>query len=259
MTASPEDPSHRQSYEKLKELYPTYNFDRRRYGDQLAETTLLAVAAPTAGGKSTLIHETLKLDPEIHMYQSSTTRPPEARDTGEYRHVAIEEFEEAVADHSLVNYFPHPSGHIYGTFISGFQAPITIGAIATASIEQLITAGFRDVRTVYALTDGPTYATRLGLDQIGNAQSRIWSPDIRKRLVESVQSLAFARDNAGESWFTPIQLTNEPGSLQQSARNLARIGHERSAERLSVPRTRELIAQMNAVAREGLARLDTVQ
>jgi hypothetical protein len=259
MEPSPEDPSHRQTFEQLKQLYPRYSFDSQRHGAQLADITLLAVAAPTAAGKSTLINETLAIDDDIHMYQSSTTRPPEARDRGEYRHVPIEAFAEAAAERSLVNYFPHPNGHIYGTFTSGFKAPITIGAIATASMEQLFDAPFRDVRAVYTLTDGPTYASRLGLESITDTNNRMHSPDIRKRLVESLQSLEFATANASEDWFTAIQLTNGPGSLQRSARNLARIGHERSAESLSVPYARHLAQEMGAVAREAIARLDAVQ
>lgn len=258
MEASPEEASHRQLYDQLAKAYPQYSFDRKRYGDRLADVTLIAVAAPTAAGKSTLINKTLALDSDIHMYQSSTTRPEEARDTGEYHRVSIETFATAAAERSLVNYFPHPNGHIYGTFTDGFTAPITIGAIATASMEQLLDAGFRDIRTVYALTDGPTYATRLGLDTALDAESRMQSPDIRKRLVESLQSLSFAQANIEEDWMTPIQLTNELNSLAYSAYNLARIGRERSAETLNSSYARKLISEMGAVARLALQRLDTL-
>lgn len=261
MTVSPEDPSHRRGYEALSAAYPFYSFDTVRYGHELEEVTLLAVVAPTAAGKSTLIKKVIELDDDIHSYQSSTTRPREARDGDEYRtDVPMTEFEQAVADRSLVNYFPHPSGHIYGTFVDGFKRPpITIGAIATASLEQLFTAGFRDVRTIYTVTDGETYASRLGLDSLNRPKSRIHSADIRKRLVESLQSLDFADYNAGEDWMSVVRLTNEPGSLETSARNLARIGHERTAESLSTTYSHELINQMRAVAKEALHRLDVVQ
>jgi hypothetical protein len=259
MATSPEDPSHRRIYEQLKQAHRFYSFDRRTYGHEIEDITLLAVMAPTGAGKSTLINETLAIDDEIHMYQSSTTRPPEARDTGEYRVVPIEEFETAIAARSLVNYFPHPNGHIYGTFTSGFKAPVTIGAIAAASLEQLMDAGFREVRTVYTVMDGATYATRLGLDTIARPDSRMASPDIRKRLEEGRTSLSFAEANAEEDWFTSVRLTNGEHSLHHSARNLARIAHDRTAESVTAPHARQLIAEMRAVIDEAIDRLDTVQ
>ncbi len=261
MTISPEDPSYRQSFERLKEHYPYYSFDRRRYGSELENVTLLAVVAPTAAGKSTLIQETIALDDDIHLYESSTTRPREPRDGDDYRtDVPIAAFEQAVAERSLVNYFPHPSGHIYGTFVDGFsRPPVVIGAIATASIEQLFHVGFQDVRTVYTVTDADTYAQRIGLEGIDRPESRLHSHDIRKRLVESLRSLEFAEMNIDEDWMTAIQLSNEPGSLQRSARNLSRIAHDRTAESLSTPHTKELIEQMRMVASAAIARLDAVQ
>lgn len=258
MAPSPEDPSHSRLFEQLHTQHPRYIFDRKRYGDHLADITFLAVSGPTAAGKATLINETLELDTDIHPYRSSTTQPLELGNSPRHQQVPIEQFAAAVAEGSLVNYYPHPNGHIYGTFLDGFSAPITIGAVATGSMEQLFDAGFRDVRTVYTLTDGATYKERLGLERIDETFTKDRADALRKRLVESLHSLAFADNNSGEDWFTAVQLSNEPGALTQAAHNVARIGHERSAQTLSIPYTRSLISEMSAVATKALRYLDTV-
>lgn len=258
MPPSPEDPSHRRLFDQLHTQHSRYSFDRKRYGDRLADITFLAVSGPTQAGKATLIREAIADDSDLHLYQSSSTQPPEDDTPQKHRYAPIEVFANAVANGSLVNYYPHPNGHIYGTFLNGFQAPITIGAVSTGSIEQLFDAGFHDVRTVYTLTDGPTYEARLGLSAIDETLPLQRAEALRKRLIESLNSLAFAHANSEEDWFTAVQLSNEPGALKQAARNVARIGHERSAQTLTTPYTRSLISEMSAVATKALHYLDTV-
>lgn len=236
-----------------------YYIDSRRYANELHEITFLAGVGPTASGKSTLIRETLNLDPEIHQYLSSTTRPRTPRDGDDYETgdegVTLDDFYEAVKEHSMLNYFVHPNGHLYGTFLKGIKPPFTIGAIGAKTVPQLMAAGFHDFHSIYTLMDGDTYADRLGLEKGNNGihtirpKSRLESPDIRPRLQEGLASLAFARVNLDFQWMTPMQLTNDPGSLQESARQIVNLAYERSIPTITKRHSLMLIDEMTDVIR----------
>lgn len=255
-----EDPSDSDRRAYLERQQPHYAIDRKRHDRYLGDITLLGIVGPTAAGKSTLINRVIALDTDIHLYESSTTRPRAPRDGADYRtDVPLKEFYDAVKDESLINYFVHPNGHVYGTFLSGVKPPVTIGAIATDTLLQLSDAGFYDCRTVYTAMDGQTYAQRLGLNNPEQADSRLSQPDILPRLRESLASITFARMNLDQQWLSAIQLSNEPGSLDRSAADIARLAHQRTFPTLSTSHALGLLSEMEDVARQAISRASSVQ
>ncbi|MAU33969.1 hypothetical protein CL689_00310 [Candidatus Saccharibacteria bacterium] len=255
-----EDPSDSDRRAYLERHQPHYAIDRRKHARYLGDITLLGIVGPTAAGKSTLMRRVIALDPDIHPYESSTTRPRSPRDGTDYRtDVPLKEFYDAVKDESLINYFVHPNGHVYGTFLDGVKPPVTIGAIATDTLLQLSDAGFYDCRIAYTAMDGQTYADRLGLSNPERFDSRLRQPDILPRLQEGLSSLAFARMNLDQQWLSAIQLSNEPGSLDRSAADIARLAHQRTFPTLSTSHALGLLSEMEDVARQAIDRVSSVQ
>ena len=227
-----------------------YYFDSKRYGKDLEDVTLIAISGPTAAGKSTLVRAASEAH-DIAQLQSSMTRSMEDRDAHEPHHrfeVPLQEFYDAVAQRSIVNFFVNRNNHVYGTFTSGFSKPLTIGAIGVDTLEQLGNAGFRDVRALYTVMSGEDYAARLGLDRIHQA-------DIVPRLHEGLDSLDFAERNLQHAWLTPIRLSNEPGELERAAEDVGKISHHHSLQTLSTYEAIRFIGEMRAVAQSALARI----
>lgn len=242
-------PSHEEMLQYLIEREDTYYPDYARTSTSLGRTSMICVVGPSGDGKSTLVHETTASDPEIREYISSTTREPAPRDRGEYRYVTIEDFYKGVREGVIVNYFVHPNGNVYGTFLDGFHRPYTIGAIAAANVEQLQNAGFRDTQVIFPVMTGETYATRIGLD-------RIHQPDILPRLKEGIPSLEFGRLNAGEPWLTFLELDNIPGSLQTAADKVSQIARHHSVPSVETGLAIKYIGEMEAVIREAIRRIN---
>lgn len=252
-------PSEEEMLEYLRhEQKQGYYVDYSRSSVALGRITLLAVAAPTAAGKSTLIRRVVERDPEINLYKSSTTRERAERDGDDYvtatEGMTVAKFYEGVRKREVVNFFVHRTNNVYGTFFDGFKSPYTIGAIGTDTIEQLQGAGFRDVQTIYTLTDAETYEQRLH-------QGRVLQKDILPRLHEGLVSLDFARQNAGEQWMTFLELKNEElpgntGALDEASDTISQIARHNTVSSLELDRAQHLIGDMEMVIRGAIRRLN---
>ncbi len=249
MTTIEQSAGRQQMVDYLKEEHEKgYAVNREIAAAHLGSITLLAILGPTAAGKSTLVNRVIEKNLSVNLYLSSTTRPRAPRDGTDYRtDVPIEEFYEAVQERSLVNYFVHPSDNLYGTFLSGFRPPVTIGAIGASSLPQLEEAPFQDMHSLYTVMDGATYAYRLGLDQIEGSEGRIHQNDIAARLQESLASISFARTHLNHPGFGALRLTNDPGGLDDAAETVVDIAYSRGASHLRPKLVHGLLDEMNDV------------
>lgn len=80
-------------------------------------TRLTVIAGPTAVGKGTVVREILRLNPEIRLSVSVTTRPPRSDevDGKHYFFVSEEKFDELLAGDQLLEYATVHKVHRYGT------------------------------------------------------------------------------------------------------------------------------------------------
>lgn len=248
-TSALEPSDHQEIVRYLRQEQDNYSFDQDKYGHHLGRISLLAVAGPTASGKSTLVREVSRQADDIHELASTMTRPRAKRDEPHHHtDVPFEVFQQDVKDRRFVNYFVNDSDQAYGTLPEGFTAPITIGAIGADNIPQLLDVFGGRAHPVYTLMEGPVYASRIGMDRINDAT-------IVPRLIEGRRSLHFARENHREEWMNFVQLDNLEGGLQRAAREVIYIAYQNTHPMLTNDRRLELIEEMDAVIVGTLRRL----
>lgn len=243
------EPSREETFRYLEKIHPSYTFDAATYGRMLGNVSLIALIGPTAAGKSTLVQKVTELDPEITPMISTMTRAARPNESPYNRpDTPMTTFKEAVENRSVVHYFPSPTGEIYGTFPDGFTAPITIGEIASSTLDQINNIGLRELWPIYTLMSGSTYATRIRLD-------RIQDPSMKGRIQEGLSSLDFAEDNHDHSWLQFIELDNQEGSLESSAGAVINIARQHTYPLVTPRRRIELINEMRAVLRAAQDRI----
>lgn len=248
-TSATEPSDHSEILRYLREEHNNYTFDQETYGRQLAHISLLAVTGPTAAGKSTLVREVSRQADDIHELTSTMSRPRERRDEPHHHtDVPLSDFAAGVREQRLVNYFVNDTDHVYGTYPEGFTHPITIGAIGSDHIPQLLDVFTERSNAVYTLMSGSVYASRLGMDRIND-------PTIVPRLREGRRSLQFARDNQNAHWMNFVELDNLDGSLQRAAREVIHIAYHNTHPILTDQHTRDLIDEMDAVIVSTMRRL----
>ncbi len=158
-------------------------------GDDLRDKTLVTVIAPTAVGKSALIADIVSCAQAqgidgIAEVGTRTTRPARAGDPVNYvtglSHQAVGS---AIAAGQLVNWAPHPSGHIYGTDVASYPGDINLLPTLPAAVPMLARAGFGRMVQIYLTTDPETWSARLR-ERVGE--------QLDARLQEAEDSLDWA-------------------------------------------------------------------
>lgn len=212
----------------LRKKQPLYRYEplenglKLNYSD-LNDKTLIAVIGPTGVGKSTLTDEVLRLDSDIRPIGTTTTRERRPSDPIEFKTanegVTHMSMNQAIIEGVMVNYSVNDTGHVYGTMPEDFHGEHNIGPILSDSIDNLMTAGFKEFSPIFVAARGLVYQQRL-------EKERLDFPDISKRLVEAMGSITFARMNADASWLSFIDTGNSPESLHSAASDVVRIAHQ---------------------------------
>ncbi|MDQ4019755.1 MAG: guanylate kinase, partial [Actinomycetota bacterium] len=106
---------------------------------------LVVVTGPSGAGKGTLIRRLVKLNPDLEVAVSATTRPKRAgeRDAGDYHFLTEEEFVERVEHGEFLEHVVYVSGHRYGTLVSEVERILDRGRSCVLELE---TAGARRVK-----------------------------------------------------------------------------------------------------------------
>jgi len=144
----------------------------------------------------------------------------------------------------LVNYSVFDTNHIYGTAPEDI-GEYAIGPILSDSIDNLMTAGFKDFYPVFVVARGEVYQKRL-------EQERMHFPDIAKRLVEAMGSLAFARMNVDAPWLNFVDTGDSDKEKEDAARDIIRTVNHNTHPIMTLGRKLQLITEMeNAVQNIG--------
>lgn len=209
--------------------------------DALGARSFTAIVGPTGVGKTTISNEVIRLDPEVQLVNSTTTRERREGDPIGFRTategVTYGEFNDAVTNANLVN-FNVIGQHVYGTYQSGFPGQYNIGPIMSESIPQLDHSGFQRFNVAYMVVDRETYQQRL-------YSERAAFPDIQARLAEGQRSIDFARRNLTEDWLRFVENLPEPNGVTKAARKIIAMTRGNSSEILLDSRAEQYLDEMS--------------
>lgn len=224
----------------LREKQSDYRFEPLDNYSELSSKTFVATIGPSESGKTVLTNEVLRLAPEFSAIGTTTTRARKSGDPANFKTanegVSYTTFNEDVINRKLVNYSIFDTGHAYGTAPEDI-GEFAIGPILSDSIDNLSSAGFRDFYPVFVVARGALYQRRL-------EQNRINDPDIGKRLVEGLGSLAFAKRNVEEPWLHFVDTGDTPEELEAAAMAIIRTIHQGTQPIISTPHKLQLITEM---------------
>lgn len=195
----------------------------------LGRKSFAAIAGPMNSGKTTASNEAICTDQDLYLVNSTLTRRRRASDPLEYRTadegVTYAEFETAVTQRSLVN-VNVIGDQLVGTYPTGFPGEYNIGPIVMRSVDAFIQSGFKRFDIGYMIVNSDTYEERL-------RQEPTDAPNYTTRLLESQESLKFAKRNLGADWITCIESSSEPDSAAKAARKIIHLVRGHSTEMMS--------------------------
>jgi guanylate kinase len=117
---------------------------------------LFIVAAPSGGGKTSLIRGLLELDPKLALSVSHTTRParPGEQDGQHYHFVSVTEYEQMVANGEFVEH-AQVFDHFYGTSHQAISAKLAAGFDVLLDIDwqgaRQVRDGFPDSCSIFII------------------------------------------------------------------------------------------------------------
>lgn len=226
----------------LREKQSDYRFEPLDNYSELSSKILVATIGPTESGKSTLTDEVIRLEPTFTPNGTRTTRARTALDPENFKtategvtHLSMNE---DIISRKLVNYSVYNTGHIYGTAPEDI-GEFAIGPILSDSIENLMTAGFKDFYPIFIVARGALYQQRL-------ERKNLNTPDMKQRLVEAMGSLLFARLNVEAPWLTFIDTGDSTEELETAAKDIIRIAHQRTHPLMITSRRLQLLDEMQS-------------
>ncbi|RWZ78644.1 MAG: hypothetical protein EOT05_02745 [Candidatus Microsaccharimonas sossegonensis] len=224
----------------LRAKQPDYRFEPIDDYSELSDKTLVATIGPIGSGKSTLSDKIIQLAPEFKPNGTRTTRARRPTDPDNFKTanegITHRSMNEDIINRKLVNYSVFNNGHLYGTAPEDI-AEYAIGPILSDSIDNLVSAGFKDFIPVFTVARGPLYQRRL-------EQERLHFPDIRDRLVEAMGSLTFARLNVEAPWLSFVDTGDTPEQLETAASDVIRTAYQRTHPIMSTERKLKLLYEM---------------
>lgn len=198
--------------------------------------TLYVIAAPSGGGKTSLIAALLERDPNVRLSVSYTTRPPRPgeEDGTHYHFVEKDEFRELVRDDALLEY-AEVYGHHYGTGRAAVEAELEAGHDVLLDIDwqgaQQIRSTFPASCTIFVLPPS-LEELRRRLERRGQDDREV----IDKRMAEARSEIAHWRE------FDFIVVNDD---FDEALADLHAVIHERRTLRPNLPdRIAPLLAEL---------------
>ncbi|HEY8886642.1 MAG TPA: hypothetical protein VIM31_04060 [Candidatus Microsaccharimonas sp.] len=244
MTNSGElSPLDREIAQSLRLKQPDYRFEPFETYSELSGKTFVATIGPTESGKSILTSEVVRLAPEFTPNGTRTTRERKPNDPHNFRTandgITHRSINEDIINHKLVHYSVFPTGHVYGTAPEDIDE-YAIGSVLSDSIENLMTAGFKEFFPVFVVARGALYQQRL--------EQHLEIPGLRNQLSGAMGSLMFARLNVEAPWLNFVDIGDSDETLQAAAQDIIRSAYQRTHPIMTSGRRLQLISEMeNAV------------
>lgn len=198
--------------------------------------TLYVIAAPSGGGKTSLIAALLERDPNVRLSVSYTTRPPRPgeEDGTHYHFVEKDEFRKLVREDALLEY-AEVYGHHYGTGRAAVEAELEAGHDVLLDIDwqgaQQIRSTFPASCTIFVLPPS-LEELRRRLERRGQDDREV----IDKRMAEARSEIAHWRE------FDFIVVNDD---FDEALADLHAVIHERRTLRPNLPdRIAPLLAEL---------------
>lgn len=221
-----------------------YRFEPTEKYSELSDKVFVATIGPTSSGKTTLANEVIRLAPEFTPNGTRTTRARRPTDPLNFKTanegVTHHSMNDDVINQKLVNYSVFDTGHIYGAAPEDI-GNYAIGSILSDSIDNLMTAEFKEFCPVFVVARGALYQQRL-------EQERLRFPDIHQRLYEAMSSLTFARLNIEAPWLNFVDTGDSPEELFVAADAVIRTTYQHTHPVMAIDHRLMLLHEMeNAV------------
>jgi len=226
----------------LRHNQPYYRFDA---ATQLQDKTAIGLIGPTGIGKTTLSNEVARIDTDITTINTTTTRRRRSDDPERFKTanegVTYQSMYRSILERKLVNYSVNDDDHIYGTSPADFGGEFAIGPMSSDSVDNLMTAGFRDFFPVVMVAEPDVYRQRL---QWRIEQRQEPAEHLEKHLHDSLATLAFARMNFDAQWLSFIDSGDSQEGLEQAARDVTKIAYQRTLPIMTYERRLQLLDDM---------------
>lgn len=206
------------------------------------------LVAPTKVGKSKVIEEVLRMEPDWREAGSITTRSGRPNDPSNYvTGVPVEEMRSYIDRQVLINYAVMDTGHIYGTFPDGFAGDINLLPTQFRNVEVLQNAGFKQTESIFLVTEAERWREAL-------LAAGMEDKEYKDRLDEGIASLEFALLNASEPWLHFVENSRQATGFHIAAQKVIAITNRFYEDEKRDKRIAQLKAMLE-VAKDEIAKV----
>jgi energy-coupling factor transporter ATP-binding protein EcfA2 len=189
----------------------------------LADKTLIMLVGPTGAGKSTVMQGLIRLDSDISIVGTITTRPPRPDDQFD-RYTFFEHTDEGlqpllkdIAERKLIQYAVNPySYQIYGSAPGDYPSRINIGDYFSSVVDDFHAYGFGRIIPITLVTAPESWQKRF------DERFPTGDPQRESRRREAVESLEWS---LGAHHTTHYFVFNPEGSPQAAASDIRAVVH----------------------------------
>jgi len=190
-------------------------------GQLLGKKELIMVVAPSSMGKSTVMNEVVKLNPDFARVLNSTTRPKRSNDEpGLYNYIphneeGMQHIVDAMDLKQLIQYAIFPTtGYVYFTKPESYPATYNLLDTQSQVVQHMRLLPFHKTHVVGLVTDPATWQSWLSQRYEND------NPEFPKRIEEAINSLEWllSQPEGAVDW-----VYNHPNDLAKSATELTAI------------------------------------
>lgn len=207
--------------------------------DRLADVDFVAVVAPTAAGKTSLIKAAINKEPVLHKVLNNTSRAPRPGEHKgvDFRFLPKQAMLDRISKGEYVQVAPTVFGDIYATAPEDYATDgVAVLEVLAAAVPVFRSLPFRSMRTIYIAPPGwEEWQRRVKAHGFTSEQ-------LDKRMAEAKKSLKFALDDKQTGF-----IVND--DLDQAARDFATLALGKTWPtnlRAAQSQARELVGQIYA-------------